>query len=33
MEIAILNTAGKETGRSIELVDSIYAVEPSDHAI
>ena len=33
MEIAILNTAGKETGRSIELIDSIYAVEPNDHAI
>ena len=33
MEIAILNTAGKETGRKVQLSDSIFAIEPNDHAI
>ena len=33
MEIAIFNTAGKETGRIVELNSEIYAVEPNDHAI
>jgi large subunit ribosomal protein L4 len=33
MEVAILTTAGKETGRKIELKDSIFGVEPNDHAI
>jgi len=33
MEIAIFNTAGKETGRNVELTAEIYAVEPNDHAI
>ncbi|MEI7526349.1 MAG: 50S ribosomal protein L4 [Mariniphaga sp.] len=33
MEIAIFNTAGKETGRNVELNSEIYAVEPNDHAI
>ena len=33
MEIAIFNTAGKETGRNVELNAEIYAVEPNDHAI
>lgn len=33
MEIAILNTTGKETGKSVELNDAIYAIEPNDHAI
>lgn len=33
MEIAILNTAGKETGKSVELNDAVFAVEPNDHAI
>ena len=33
MELAILNTSGKETGRKIDLNDSIFGIEPNDHAI
>ncbi|MDX9725447.1 MAG: 50S ribosomal protein L4 [Bacteroidales bacterium] len=33
MELAILNTDGKETGRKVNLDDSIFAVKPNDHAI
>jgi len=33
MEIAVLNRAGEETGRKVELNPSIYSVEPNDHAI
>jgi large subunit ribosomal protein L4 len=33
MELAILNTSGKDTGRKINLNDSIFSVEPNDHAI
>jgi large subunit ribosomal protein L4 len=33
MEVKVLNIAGKETGRKIELSDSIFAIEPNDHAI
>ena len=33
MELAILNKAGEDTGRKLELKDSIYAIEPNDHAI
>ena len=33
MEVKVLNIAGKETGRKIELNDSIFAIEPNDHAI
>ncbi len=33
MELAILNIEGKETGRKVSLNDSIFAVEPNDHAI
>jgi len=33
MELAILNTSGKETGRKVNLNDSIFGVEPNDHAI
>ncbi len=33
MEIQVLNTAGKETGRSVVLNEQIYGVEPNDHAI
>jgi len=28
-----LNKDGKETGREVELADSIFAVEPNDHAV
>jgi len=33
MEIAVVNKAGQETGRNVELNTEIYAVEPNDHAI
>ncbi len=33
MELTVLNTAGKETGRKVELVDTIFSIEPNDHAI
>jgi len=33
MELVVLNQAGEDTGKKVELNDSIYAVEPSDHAI
>jgi large subunit ribosomal protein L4 len=33
MEVAVFNTAGKETGRKIELKESIFGIEPNDHAI
>lgn len=33
MELNIVNIQGKETGRKIELPDSIFAIEPNDHAI
>lgn len=33
MELAVLNTAGQETGTKISLKDSIFAIEPNDHAI
>lgn len=33
MEIAVLNIEGKETGRKINLNDSVFGIEPNDHAI
>jgi len=33
MELNIVNIKGEETGRKIELSDSIFAIEPNDHAI
>jgi len=33
MEVKVLDIAGKETGRKIDLDDSIFAIEPNDHAI
>jgi large subunit ribosomal protein L4 len=33
MELAILNTSGKETGRKVNLNDSIFGIVPNDHAI
>jgi large subunit ribosomal protein L4 len=33
MELAVLNINGKETGRKVNLDDSIFGVEPNDHAI
>ena len=33
MELAIYNLEGKETGEKLVLDDSIFAIEPNDHAI
>jgi large subunit ribosomal protein L4 len=33
MELTIINTSGKETGRKVDLSDSIFGIEPNDHAI
>jgi len=33
MELNVVNISGKETGRKAELKDSIFAIEPNDHAI
>ncbi len=33
MELAVLNIQGKETGRKVTLNDSIFGIEPNDHAI
>ena len=33
MQLKVLNIEGKETGRSIELPDDIFGIEPNDHAI
>jgi large subunit ribosomal protein L4 len=33
MELTVFNTAGKETGRKVELMDTIFSIEPNDHAI
>lgn len=33
MEISVLNINGQETGKKVNLVDEIFAVEPSDHAM
>ena len=33
MELTVLSTKGSKTKRNVTLTDSIYAVEPNDHAI
>ena len=33
MELSVLNIAGKETRRKIELNDAIFGIEPNEHAI
>ncbi len=33
MQVEVLNIQGKGTGRSIELPDDIFAIEPNDHVI
>ncbi len=33
MEIKVYNIKGSETGRTVNLEDSIFAIEPNDHAI
>ncbi|MBN2482498.1 MAG: 50S ribosomal protein L4 [Bacteroidales bacterium] len=33
MELIVYNTAGEETGRKVKLSDSVFGIEPNDHAI
>ncbi|MDL2262321.1 50S ribosomal protein L4 [Bacteroidales bacterium OttesenSCG-928-I21] len=33
MKVSVYNKAGEETGKQIELNDSIFGIEPNDHAI
>ena len=33
MQVNVLNIEGKETGRTIELPEEIFGIEPNDHAI
>ncbi|MGI4897459.1 MAG: 50S ribosomal protein L4 [Janthinobacterium lividum] len=33
MEVIVLNVSGQETGARVQLPDSIFGVEPNDHAI
>jgi len=33
MELSVLNIEGKDTGNKVELHDSIFSIEPNDHAI
>ncbi len=33
MELTVLNIQGQETGRKVTLDDSIFGIEPNDHAI
>ena len=33
MQVDVLNTKGEKTGRTVELPDDIFAIEPNDHAI
>ncbi|RZJ34952.1 MAG: 50S ribosomal protein L4 [Flavobacterium sp.] len=33
MEVKVLNISGKETGRTITLSDSVFGIEPNNHAV
>ncbi|MBW8199964.1 50S ribosomal protein L4 [Flagellimonas abyssi] len=33
MKVAVLDIKGKETGRSVELSDDVFGIEPNEHAI
>lgn len=33
MELSVLNTKGKETGRKVQLDEAVFGIEPNDHAI
>ncbi len=33
MEVAVLNSQGKETGRKVTLSDSVFGIEPNNHVI
>lgn len=33
MKVAVLDKNGQKTGREIDILDSVFAIEPNDHAI
>ncbi|MBC7382589.1 MAG: 50S ribosomal protein L4 [Bacteroidia bacterium] len=33
MELAVLNTSGSETGRTVSLNEDVFGIDPNDHAI
>ena len=33
MELKVLNKEGKETGKAVNLPESVFGIEPNDHAI
>jgi len=33
MKVSVYDKSGKKTSKSVELSDSIYGIEPNDHAI
>ena len=33
MQVDVLNIEGKQTGRSVELPEEIFGIEPNDHVI
>ena len=33
MKVKVLDIHGKETGRKVELSDTVFAIEPNDHAV
>src|SRR5271154_1895292 len=33
MQLEVINTKGKKTGRTVDLPDEIFGIEPNDHAI
>lgn len=33
MKVAVLDVKGKDTGRKVELSDSVFGIEPNEHAI
>jgi len=33
MEVSVLNIKGQETGKKVELNDSIFGIEPNDHVV
>ena len=33
MKVSVLDIQGKDTGRKVELLDTVYGIEPNDHAV
>ena len=33
MKVAVLDIQGKDTGRKVELSDTVYGIEPNKHAV